>query len=158
VPVGTSNLDPSALPEVGSRVRSRGRTIGEADITLFSALTGDWHPQHADAVWAQSSPFGERIAHGMLVLSLASGLLPLDPERVVALRSIRNAVFKRPVRIGDTLRVEAEVSAVRRLGEGLTLAELSWRVLNQEDAVTMRAQLELLWRIDEDGAESPDAD
>jgi 3-hydroxybutyryl-CoA dehydratase len=158
VTVASPALDSSGLPQVGSRVSSRGRTIGEADITLFSALTGDWHPQHADAVWAESSPFGERIAHGMLVLSLASGLLPMDPERVAALRSIRNAVFKRPVRIGDTLRVEAEVSAVRPLGEGMALAELSWRVLNQEDAVTVRAQLELLWRIGEDDAESADAD
>ena len=59
---------------------TRGRTITEADLVSFSALTGDWHPQHADAAWAAESPFGERIAHGMLVLSYAVGLLPIDPD------------------------------------------------------------------------------
>ena len=92
--------------EQGARVRSRGRTITESDLVSFSALTGDWHPQHADVAWAAESSFGERIAHGMLVLSYALGLLPIDPDRVVALRGIRNVVFKRPVPIGTTIRVE----------------------------------------------------
>ena len=62
--------------ETGLAVTTRGRTITESDLVSFSALTGDWHPQHADASWAAESPFGERIAHGMLVLSYAVGLLP----------------------------------------------------------------------------------
>ena len=87
--------------EEGARFASRGRTITESDLVSFSALTGDWHPQHADADWAAASQFGERIAHGMLVLSYAIGLLPIDPDRVVALRGIRGVIFKRPVPIGD---------------------------------------------------------
>jgi hypothetical protein len=73
--------------------RSRGRTITEADVVAFSALTGDWHPQHSDAVWAAHSSFGERIAHGMLIVSFAVGLVAFDPEHVVALRRIRDVVF-----------------------------------------------------------------
>ena len=84
---------------------TRGRTITETDLVSFSALTGDWHPQHADAGWAAASPFGERIAHGMLVLSYGVGLLPIDPERVVALQGLRNAVFKRPVRSAPRSRL-----------------------------------------------------
>ena len=103
--------------EIGTLMSSRGRTIGEADLTSFAALTGDWHPQHADAEWAAAGPFGERIAHGMLVLSYAFGLLPIDPERVVALRSVRRIVFKRPVAIGTTIIAEAEVASLRPLDD-----------------------------------------
>jgi acyl dehydratase len=66
--------------------RSPGRTITEGDLVSFSALTGDWHPQHSDVEWAMGSQFSERVAHGMLVLSYSIGLAPLDPDRVVALR------------------------------------------------------------------------
>ena len=62
----------------GSTIRSRGRTITESDLVQFSALTGDWHPQHADAEFAAESRFGERIAHGMLVLSYSVGLIDYE--------------------------------------------------------------------------------
>ena len=68
---------------IGTRFASRGRTVTEADVAAFASLTGDMHPQHTDAVWAARSPFGARIAHGMLVLSYAMGLLSLDPERLI---------------------------------------------------------------------------
>src|SRR5581483_3080995 len=86
---------------VGDAFATRGRTVTEADVVGFAALTGDWHPQHADAVWARASAFGEWIAHGMLVISFAVGLVPFDPDRVVALRRIDDVVFKRPVALGD---------------------------------------------------------
>ena len=50
--------------EAGQPFTTRGRTVTEADVVGFAALTGDWHPQHSDAQWAADSPFGERIAHG----------------------------------------------------------------------------------------------
>ena len=79
-----------------------GRTITESDLVSFAALTGDWHPQHADAAWAAASRFGERVAHGMLVLSYAVGLLPFDPERVVALRAARGRRLQAPGRRSAT--------------------------------------------------------
>src|ERR671927_1519986 len=90
----------------GARFTTRGRTVSEADVVAFAGLTGDYHPQHTDAEWSAQGPFGERIAHGMLVLSYAAGLVPFDPERVVALRRVGDAVFKAPVRLGDTIHVE----------------------------------------------------
>lgn len=145
------------LPEVGMTVRSRGRTVGEADVTMFSALTGDWHPQHSDAEWAAESRFGERIAHGMMVLSIASGLLAWDPDRVVALRAIREVVFKRPVRIGDTVSAEAEVVSAQVLDERVGLVTMSLRVRNQSGATAVRARLELLWRVAVETGAAPDA-
>ena len=133
---------------VGELFVTRGRTIGEADITSFAALTGDTHPQHTDAEWAAGSRFGERIAHGLLVLSYAAGLMPLDPERVVALRSVRDAVFKQPVKIGDTLHVEGRIASKAELDAGHGLVETAWRVLNQHGKLVMRATVELVWRRD----------
>jgi len=147
-------LDPAG-PGVG-RV-SRGRTITESDVAQFAALTGDMHPQHTDAVWAAGSRFGERVAHGMLVLSYAVGLVDFDPVRVVALRRVSNAVFKRPVKLGDTIHVESAVEAVASLDAEHALVSCDWRVLNQDGRLVVRATIELVWReaTDRVGAAPP---
>jgi len=132
----------------GQAFVSRGRTVTEADVVSFAALTGDWHPQHADASWAAGSIFGERIAHGMLIVSFAVGLVPFDPDRVVALRRIVDATFKRPVRLGDTIHVAGSVAATRELDDETGLVTLSWRVLSQDARLVTRARVEVVWRRD----------
>lgn len=130
----------------GDRFATRGRTVTEADVVAFAAQTGDFHPQHVDAAWAASSPFGERIAHGMLVLSYAVGLVPFDPERVLALRRVADVVFKRPVKLGDTIRVEGAVLGLAEAGEEAGLVTLGWRVLLQDGRTACRARVDVLWR------------
>lgn len=130
----------------GATIRSRARTITESDLVGFAALTGDWHPQHSDAEWAASSRFGERIAHGMLVLSYSIGLVGFDPSRVVALRGVDALVFKRPVRIGETIRVVAEVEGANRLDDEHELVSLRWRVLGAGERLAMRARLQVVHR------------
>jgi 3-hydroxybutyryl-CoA dehydratase len=131
---------------VGERFTTRGRTIGEADITGFATLTGDTHPQHTDAEWAAGSRFGERIAHGLLVLSYAVGLVRLDPERVVALRRVGDAVFKQPVKIGDTVHVDGEVTSKSAIDAEHGLVETRWRVMNQRGKLVLRVTVELVWK------------
>ncbi len=133
---------------VGESYVTRGRTIGEADITAFATLTGDTHPQHTDAEWAAGSRFGERIAHGLLVISYASGLMPFDPERIVALRRVGDAVFKQPVKIGDTLHVEGRITGKTELDESHGLVETRWRVVNQRERLVALTTVELVWRRD----------
>lgn len=116
-----------------------GRTITEADVVSFAALTGDNHPQHTDASWAAGGPFGERIAHGMLVLAYAVGLVDFDPERVVALRRLEDVVFKRPVKIGDTIHVDV---ALVREADRRGVEAYEWRVLNQHGQLVLRALVE----------------
>lgn len=135
---------------VGERFVTRGRTISEVDLLLFCALTGDWHPQHCDAAWAANSPFAGRIAHGMLLLSYAVGLVPFDPQRVVALRGIERAVFKRPVYPADTIHVEGEIERLRRVDEGSGLVAWRWALVNQDDDVVVRTGVEVVWRDDEE--------
>ena len=134
--------------EPGQEFITRGRTVTEADVVAFASLTGDWHPQHSDAEWASSSPFGERIAHGMLVVSLAAGLVPFDPGRVLALRRVCDATFKRPVRFGDTLRVEGRIAEVGPGSGDAGLVTFAWNVVNQDGRTVCRARVEVLWKRD----------
>jgi acyl dehydratase len=136
----TTDLNP------GIDLRSRARTITESDLVSFAAITGDWHPQHVDAEWAADSRFGERIAHGMLVLSYSIGLMSFDPDRVVALRGIDSLTFKRPVAIGETIRVEADVESVREIDPDHELVELRWRVLTGDERLALRARVTIVHR------------
>lgn len=132
----------------GERFVTRGRTVTEADVVLFAGLTGDMHPQHVDAEWSAGSRFGERIAHGMLIASYAVGLMPFEPERVVALRRVGDLVFKQPARIGDTIHVEGEIADKRELDEGHGLVTWRWRIVNQRRKLVARASVEVVWRRD----------
>jgi acyl dehydratase len=134
--------------EAGQEFTTRGRTVTEADVVGFASLTGDWHPQHSDAQWCEGSPFGERIAHGLLVVSLAAGLVPFDPTRVVALRQVAQATFKRPVRFGDTIHVEGRVAELASGAEDAGLVTFAWDVVNQEERVVCRARVDVLWQRD----------
>ena len=137
----------------GLRFSTRGRTVTEADVVGFAGLTGDFHPQHVDAAWSESSVFGERIAHGMLVLSMGAGLVPFDPERVVALRRVRDVVFKRPVRFGDTITVEGQVKALSELDEATGLVTVGLNVCGAGGRTVARASVEVLWARDAQPAE-----
>jgi 3-hydroxybutyryl-CoA dehydratase len=94
--------------QVGDKIVTRGRTITEADIVTFSAFSGDWHPLHTDVEYAKKGPFKERIAHGFLVLSVASGLLPLFEIAIIAFYGIDKLRFVNPVKLLDTIHVEFE--------------------------------------------------
>ncbi|HYM54865.1 MAG TPA: MaoC/PaaZ C-terminal domain-containing protein [Solirubrobacteraceae bacterium] len=145
--------DPFDELSVGQRFQCGERTVRDTDVIVFSALTGDWHPQHCDPDWAAASPFGERIAHGMLILSLAVGMVPLDPERVLALRRVGDVVFKRPVRLNEVISVAGELTALRPVDERAGLVDFRWAIRNQEDALVARAEVQVLWRRDDAVAE-----
>jgi 3-hydroxybutyryl-CoA dehydratase len=131
---------------VGDPFETAARRVTERDILDFAALTGDRHLQHTDPEWAAGSRFGEQIAHGLLVLSFAVGLLPLDPDRIVALRRVGDAVFKQPVKIGDTVHVEGEIVRTRELDDEQGLVDASLRIVNQSGRLAVRANVELVWR------------
>jgi acyl dehydratase len=145
----TAPLDMFSRPfgelNVGESFRSRGRTITEADVVSFAAWTGDRHPIHTDDVYAKRSVFGGRIAHGMLLLSYAVGLVPLNPDYTMALRRVSQAVFKRPGRLGETMVVEGRVTDLKRATDEYGLVELTWELLGDGDAVLVRAKVEILW-------------
>jgi 3-hydroxybutyryl-CoA dehydratase len=132
--------------EPGGRFTSPGRTITETDLVSFAALTGDFHPLHTDAEWAEASEFEGRIAHGMLLLSYSVGLVPLDPDHVLALRGFERVAFKRPVRIGDTIRVEGELKEKKELDGASGLATFEWKIVNQREETAAIARVRVVWR------------
>jgi acyl dehydratase len=143
---------PSNFDELreGDRFVTPSRTIEERDVTTFADVSGDHHPLHVDPVWAAQSVFGERIAHGLLVFSCAAGLVPFDPERVVALRRVSELVFKQPVRFGESISVEGKVRRVRPLEQDFGIVEVVLRVLRGDGRLALRAVLEVIWRRGED--------
>jgi 3-hydroxybutyryl-CoA dehydratase len=117
--------------EVGETWRSKGRTITEADIVNFASLSGDWYPLHTDQEYAKQTPFKQRIAHGMLVLSAVSGLLLFEPGVVVAFYGIENLRFVKPTFIGDTIHVEMTVTALEDKGNGTGVVSARQEVKKQ---------------------------
>jgi 3-hydroxybutyryl-CoA dehydratase len=76
---------------------------------MFSAFSGDWYPLHTDKEYAAKTQFKQRIAHGMLILSVATGLLKFEPGIVVAFYGMDNVRFTNPTFIGDTIHLEVKV-------------------------------------------------
>ena len=140
-------LRPFHALEVGDRFISRARTITETDVVSFAALTADWNPLHTDASYAEQTPFGQRVAHGMLLLSYSIGLVP--NERIVALRRLKNVVFKKPVFFGDTIRVIATIADLRPMGDEVGLVTGRWRILNQDEETVFKLEIEALWSNEE---------
>ncbi len=132
--------------EVGDEFKTEYRTICDEDLAAFSDLTWDHHPLHTDPDWAANSPFGGRIAHGMLVLSYSIGLAPIDPERVVALRGFDRVVFKRPVHIGDQISLRGKIAELKPIDDEAGIARLAWIVVNQDEKTVLKASAEILWR------------
>ncbi|MBI3159157.1 MAG: dehydratase [Chloroflexi bacterium] len=128
--------------EVGLQVTSVGRTVTESDIVTFSGLSGDFNQIHTDAEFSKGTPFGQRVAHGILGLSIASGLAVqtgVMEGTILAFREINAWKFIKPVFIGDTIHVVLEVletKALPRLKAGSVVIELD--VKNQNDETVMK--------------------
>lgn len=129
--------------EEGEKFITRGRTITEADIVNFAAFSGDWYPLHVDREYAAKTIFGERIAHGMLVLSAASGLTPLNDWAIVAFYGMDKLRFLAPTKIGDTIHVEIEVKELKSKDFGGVVG-FTQTLLNQRDEPVARADVKIL--------------
>ena len=128
--------------EVGQKIITAGRTITESDIVTFAGLSGDYNQIHTDAQFSAGTPFGQRVAHGLLGLSIASGLAMRTgvlEGTVLAFREINTWKFSNPIYIGDTIHVELlviETKALPRLGGGSVIIELA--VKNQRNETVMK--------------------
>jgi acyl dehydratase len=122
---------------------SAGRTITEADIVNFAGVSGDYTQIHTNAEFARQSFFGQRVAHGVLLMAIATGLLAqlgFIEGTVLAFREI-TWKFRLPVFIGDTIHVQAAVAnlkAMKRLGGGAVTFDV--QVINQGGEVVQSGQ------------------
>jgi acyl dehydratase len=132
---------------VGERFVTRGRTITEADVVAFAALTGDYNPLHVDAEFGKTTQFGERIAHGMLGASYTVGLLAalgLTEGTVVAIVHM-TLDFTAPIKIGDTIHVDQTVKSMRetkKTDRGIIIFEV--KLINQRGEVVQKGERTLL--------------
>jgi acyl dehydratase len=127
---------------LGQKKKTPGRTITETDMVNFAGLSGDFNPIHVDAEFSKTGPFGQRVVYGLLVMSIASGLV-VQTGLVQGLqggfREIRNWKFIKPVFIGDTICVEYEITETRPMPRAAGgLIELEQRILNQHQETVMK--------------------
>lgn len=142
--------------ELDATMRTRGRTITEADLVQFAALTGDFNPMHTDAEYSASGFMGQRVAHGMLTISYAVGQayqLGILERTVLGFRGL-DIKFSAPVYIGDTIHAELKVKetkAAKRLGGGIVTLEI--RIVKQDGKVAQKGDLVLLMMSEPDEGE-----
>jgi acyl dehydratase len=138
-------------PEVVYRHRP-GRTFGEADNTLFSALTMNSQALHLDAAWSEQQPFGQRLVNSMMTLATLVGLSveQLTQGTIVANLGFSEVRFPAPMYHGDTLYAETRLLAKRlsasRPGEGIVTLEHTGR--NQDGVITAVAVRNVMIRCD----------
>jgi acyl dehydratase len=129
---------------LGDWFKTAGRTVTEADVVGFAALTWDRNPAHTDAVHAANSIFGERVAQGMLGLSYALGLVP--SSTILALRRLKHVVFKAPILFGDTIHVEGYVTGLQPYSDEVGLLTGRWKVLKDDGSVAVKMEIDALIR------------
>ncbi len=133
--------------EVGLEIETAARTITETDIVNFAGLSGDFNFIHTNEEGAKETPFGTRVAHGMLVASIATGLAVQQgfiDGTTLAFREL-TWKFTKPVFIGDTVYVQIKVTETKpmaRLGGGLVVFDA--RVLNQNGDIVHKGEWKML--------------
>ncbi len=131
---------------IGLEIQTNARTITEADLVNFAGLSGDFNFIHTNAEAAKTTPFGQRVAHGMLVASIATGLAVQQgfiDGTTLAFREL-TWKFTKPVFIGDTIFAQInviETKSMPRLGGGLVVFDA--RVINQNNEVVHKGE----WRM-----------
>jgi acyl dehydratase len=135
--------------ELGACYSSQGRTVTESDVVTFAGLSGDYNPLHTDAEFARQTPFGERIAHGMLTVSMATGMANWTGIFEGTTLALMEQVirYKGAVRFGDTVHLELEVlekKASSKPDRGVV--RFAARVCNQRQELIVDGEWTLLMR------------
>jgi acyl dehydratase len=132
---------------VGDRFVTPARTVTEADVVMFAALSGDYNRLHTDAEYAAQGPFGERIAHGLLGLSFVIGLsyrTEIDPDGAVAFLGL-SWKFSRPIKLGDTIHAIIDIASLRPTStpdRGIIVQ--STQLLNQRGEIVQSGELTMM--------------
>jgi acyl dehydratase len=140
---------------VGEIFTTHGRTITETDIVSYSGLSGDFNALHTDAEFAKTTPYGQRIAHGPLVLAITMGLsnqMGLFEGTALGFLAIEEWKFLGAVCIGDTIHGEFTVTGLRRTtkpGRGIVTREV--QVVNQHGEVVQQGRMVTMVRAATDG-------
>ena len=134
----------------GEEFLSPGRTITEADVVNFAALSGDWNEINVNEEFARGGFYGRRIAHGALIFSISTGLAAqIDRSQhpdLIAFYGIDRLRFVRPVFLGDTIRVKQTVHSLAPRDEKSGIVNITREVLKQDDTLALVYTAKLLVR------------
>ena len=137
--------------EMGAVYPSQARTVTEADVANFAGLSGDFNPLHTDAEFAKTTPMGERIAHGVLILAMATGManwMGIFEGTTLALME-QVTRYKGAVKFGDTIRLEMEVIEKKPTSKPEKgVVKFAVRVKNQRDENVVEGEWTLLMKAD----------
>lgn len=125
--------------EVGETDESKARTVTEADVVNYAGVSGDFHPYHTDEAFASQTDFGGRIAHGLLVLSIAAALQARENEYAF-LYGFESMRFVKPTMLGDTIHVESEVTDKTERSEAYGIVTIEFDVKNQDDETVLACE------------------
>lgn len=135
--------------EIGNRYQSQARTVTEADVVAFAGISGDFNPLHTDAEFGKSTPFGERIAHGMLLVAIATGMANwtgvFEGTTIALMEQLIR--YKGVVKFGDTIHLELEVmekTPTSKPDRGVV--KYAARVINQRGEVVIDGVWTLLMK------------
>lgn len=137
--------------EIGARYASQKRTVTETDVVNFAGLSGDFNPLHTDSEFGKSTPFGERIAHGMLVVAIATGMANwtgiFEGTTIALMEQIIR--YKGVVKFGDTIHLELEVLEKKPTSKpDRGIVRFAAQVLNQRDELVVDGEWLLMMRAD----------
>lgn len=137
--------------EIGSVFLSPGRTVTETDIVIFAGLSADYNMLHTDAEYSKNTVFGERIAHGLLGMAIASGLFTRTElnrmlnETVIAMLGINSWRFTAPIKIGDTVHLEIEITSKKETSKpDRGVVAFKRRLINQRGEVVQEGEIPLM--------------
>ncbi|NLY65312.1 MAG: dehydratase [Alcaligenaceae bacterium] len=134
--------------EVGQVFLSGGRTITETDLTMFSMISGDWNPIHADMEFAKKTRFEQRVVHGVLGIAVSTGMmheLGIFHESVIAMLGYKRWEFRLPLFVNDTLHLKLTIlnKSLGKSGNNGKL-ERSFQLINQNGEVVQEGESDVL--------------
>ncbi|MFQ5943145.1 MAG: MaoC/PaaZ C-terminal domain-containing protein [Anaerolineales bacterium] len=143
--------------EVGDKFVSQSRTVTETDVVAFAGLSGDFNPLHTDALFARETPFGERIAHGMLVASMATGMSNwtgvFEGTTIALMEQVIR--YKGVVKLGDTIHLELSVAAKKETSKSdRGIVTFDAQVINQEGTAVIEGEWVLMMQREAEALEA----
>jgi 3-hydroxybutyryl-CoA dehydratase len=142
---------------VGDEWESPRRTVTETDVVLFAGLSGDFNPLHVDYSSAQGNPFGRPVAHGLLGLAIATGLMSHAPRvDTLAFLAILEWKFHRPIVFGDTIHAVSTVLSLQPQAKGRR-GIVTWqrKILNQDGHLVQEGRTQTLVRARSQHSKTP---
>ena len=133
---------------------SPARTITETDVVTFAGLSGDYNAIHTDVEFAKNTQFGQRVAHGLLGVSVITGLMSREGTfegTAIALLGINNWKFLKPIFIGDTVFVRYTITEKRvsNSNPGTGIINRAYELINQRGEVVQKGEMPVLMKMKE---------